>query len=319
MKTAAAAVVSLLAWGAPLLAQSLPFHRPLNPFSATRSTLAHQPYESYAPARRAFSLAFEYGNAIEYEMPTTAPTMYLLDAELMRASMSWRRDLAPHAFLVVRGELAGSYAGFADGFFFWYHDLINFEQPEREARPRNVFASELDLPDGRRVSGSPTPIALGDLEATVGFRHSLTQQTTVTVSVPTATTRALGRGVPGAAVVHTLRVPLRPTITFEGSLGAGFTPRAGDLSDYQRTVLLSGSTGIRWRLWGGESIYGYFFYHSPRYEGTTFPSLDRREITGDFGWIRRARDGSEWRIGFSEDLAPGDGGIDLVLKVGRSW
>lgn len=316
---AAAAVVALLAWGAPLLAQSLPFHRPLNPFSVTRSTLAHQPYEAYAPSRRAVSVAFEYGNAIEYDIPTTAPTSYLLDAELMRASLAWRRDLAPHAFLTVRGEIGGSYAGFADGFFFWYHDLIDFDQPERIARPRNVYANELDLPDGRQIHRDPTPITFGDVEVTVGFRHSLTQQTAVTLALPTATTRDFGRGVPAAAVVHTLRVPLRRTVIFEGSIGAGFTPRTGDLSAYQRTLFLSGSTGIRWRLWGGESIYGYFFYHSPRYEGTTFPSLDRREITGDFGWIRRARDGSEWRIGLSEDLAPGDGGIDLVLKVGRSW
>ena len=314
-----AAVASLLAWGAPLCAQSLPFHRPLNPHSVSRSALAHQPYESYAPSRHAFTVSLEYGNAIEYDIPATAPTSYLLDAELMRASVAWRRELAPHAFLSVRGAIGGSYAGFADGFFVWYHDLIDFDQPERLARPRNVFGSELDLPDGRRIARAPTPITLGDLEATVGFRHSLTQQTAITLSLPTATTRHFGRGVPGAAVVHTLRMPLRPSITFEGSIGAGFTPKWGELAAYQRTVFLSGTTGIRWRLWGGESIYGYFFYHSPRYEGTTFPSLDRREITGDFGWIRRARDGSEWRVGLSEDLAPGDGGIDLVLKVGRSW
>jgi hypothetical protein len=264
-------------------------------------------------------VSVEYGNAIEYEIPAAAPTSYLFDAELLRAAVAWRRELAPHAFLTLRGEIGGSYAGFADGFFLWYHELINFDQPERLARPRNVYANELELPDGRRITRDPTPLALGDFEATVGFRHSLTQQTAVTLSLPTATTRHLGRGVPAASVVHTLRVPLRTRVTFEGSIGAGFTPRAGDLSDYQRTIFLSGSTGIRWRLWGGESIYGYFFYHSPRYEGTTFPSLDRREITGDFGWIRRARDGSEWRIGLSEDLGPGDGGIDLILKVGRSW
>lgn len=315
----AAAVVSLLAWGAPLLAQSLPFHRPLNPLSAARSTLAHQPYEGFAPARRAFVVTFEYGNAIEYDLPTTAPTSYLLDAELMRTAVAWRRELAPHAFLSVRGELGGSYAGFADGFFVWYHDLINFDQPERSARPSNVFAGELDLPDGRRVAWDPAALALGDIEVTIGLRHSLAQQTAVTVSLPTATTALFGRGVPGTSVVHTLRMPLRPTLTFEGSIGAGLTPRHGDLAAYQRTLFLSGSTGLRWRLWGGESIYGYFFYHSPRYRGTTFPSLDRREITGDFGWISRRRDGSEWRVGFSEDLAPGDAGIDLILKVGRSW
>jgi hypothetical protein len=33
----------------------------------------------------------------------------------------------------------------------------------------------------------------------------------------------------------------------------------------------------------------------------------------------RDRQGREWRIGFSEDLAPGDAGIDLILKVGRTF
>ena len=125
--------------------------------------------------------------------------------------------------------------------------------------------------------------------------------------------------MPGASVVHSLRVPLSAIFTFEGSLGAGVTPRHGDLADYQRAFFVSGTTGIRWRLWGGESVYGYFYYHSPYYRGTTIPSLDRRELTGDFGWISRSRDGREWRIGLSEDLAPGDAGIDLVLKVGRTW
>ena len=32
----------------------------------------------------------------------------------------------------------------------------------------------------------------------------------------------------------------------------------------------------------------------------------------------RDRRGREWRIGFSEDLAPGDAGIDLILKVERT-
>jgi hypothetical protein len=318
MKSATIAML-FLAWAAPLPGQSLPWHQPLNPFASGRSTLAHHPYERFAPGRQAFLVAFEYGNAIEWDIPTSAPTSFLFDAELMRASIAWRRDLSPQAFLALRLEAGGSYAGFADGFFFWYHDLIGFEQPEREARPRNVFGGELTLPDGRRSERRPVRFALGDVSGTFGVRHSLTQQTSFTLSLPTATSSDLGRGVPGASVVHSLRVPLASMLVFEGSLGAGMTPRHGDLAEYQRTFFVSGTTGIRWRLWGGESVYGYFYYHSPYYRGTTIPSLDRRELTGDFGWISRSRDGREWRIGFSEDLAPGDAGIDLVLKVGRTW
>lgn len=318
MKSTAVTLLALVVAGAlPARAQSLPYHRPLNPFAASRSALAHQPFDVFSGSRGGIALMVEYGNAIEFELPPG--TRYLLDAEFMRASASWTRELSPAAFLTVRGAIGGSYSGFADGFFFWYHDIINFEQPEREARPRNVYANELLLPDGRELAYDATSIALGDVEATLGIRHSLTQQTAVTVSLPTATRAQFGRRTVSANLVHTLRVPLRPWLTFEGSIGAGVTPRAGDLADYQRTIFLSGTTGVRWRLWGGQSIYGYFFYHSPYYAGTTIPSLDRRAITADFGWISRSRDGSEWHVGFSEDLAPGDAGIDLILKVGRSW
>ena len=310
----------LLLSAAPLAGQSLPLHRPLNPIASGRSALAAQPYVAWSPFGARLAVSVEYGNAIEYERSPDSTGTWLLDAELMHTAVTWTRDLSPAAFVSVSGEVVGTYAGFADGFFTWYHGLINFVQPEREARPRNTFGGELVIPGGPSLSLRRRSLALGEVRATIGLRHGLAQQTAVTLALPTAAPRGeLGRGAPGVGVVHTMRLEPLQQVTFEGTLGLGLTPRQGALADYQRVLAVSGSTGLRIRLWGGQSVYGYFFYHSPYYERTRLPSLDAEELTGDFGWIMRDRQGREWRIGFSEDLAPGDAGIDLILKVGRTF
>lgn len=305
---------------AQLAGQSLPMHRPLNPVASGRSALAAQPYVAWSPFGARLAVSVEYGNAIESERSADSLGNWLLDAELMRSSVTWTRDLGPRAFVSLRGEVLGSYAGFTDGFFVWYHGLINYEQPEREARPRNTFGGELTIPGGPSLTLRRRGLTLGEVRATVGLRHGLAQQTSLTLALPTTVPRGeLGRGAPSLGVVHTLRVEPMQRIVFEGTVGAGITPRQGSLAEYQRVFALSGSTGLRIRVWGGQSIYGYFFYHSAYYAGTRLPSLDAEELTGDFGWIMRDRLGREWRIGFSEDLAPGDAGIDLILKVERSW
>lgn len=311
--------VILLAIGASSVrAQSPPSGRPLNPMSASRSGLAYQPYLPYDLSRNRWSASFEYGNAIESDSQGSAS--YLLDAELMRTTVAWTRDLSPRAWLSLQGELVGSYAGFADGFFVWYHGLIGFRQPERTARPRNSYAYEVILPDGTRFTPARTPMALGDARVTLGIRHNGIQQTALALTLPTATGNGnLGRGVPSLSVSHALRIDLAAPLFWEISAGAGFTPTHGPLHDYQHTVFGMGTTGVRIHLWGGQSIYGYFFYHTPYYHGTTLKSLDSRELTGDFGWMVHSRGGNEWRIGLSEDLAPGDPGIDLVLKLSGSW
>ncbi len=310
----------LLLGAAPLAGQSLPLHRPLNPVASGRSALAAQPYVAWSPFGARLAVSVEYGNAIELERSPDSLGTWLLDAELMRTAVTWTRDLGPRGVLSRRGEVSGSYAGFADGFFVWYHGLINFRQPEREARPRNTFGGRLEIPGGPALELEPRKLALGEVRATVGLRHGLAQQTAVTLALPTVVPRGeLGRGVPSLGVVHTLRLEPVPRVVFEGTLGAGITPKQGALADYQRVLMMSGSTGLRIRLWGGQSVYGYFFYHSPYYAGTRLPSLDAEEVTGDFGWIMRDARGREWRIGFSEDLAPGDAGIDLILKVERTF
>src|SRR5207244_4634382 len=85
------------------------------------------------------------------------------------------------------------------------------------------------------------------------------------------------------------RSPLAKPLIYEASLGLGYTPTHGDLAEYQRTTFVSGSSGLRWRFWGRQSLYGNVFYHSPYYHDTTIPPLDRRELSFDFGWMLATR------------------------------
>ena len=79
---------------------------------------------------------------------------------------------------------------------------------------------------------------------------------------------------------------------------------------------MAGSSGLRWRFWGRQSLYGNLFLHSPYYHDTTVPALDRRELSFDFGWILAGTGGRELRVGMTEDLEPGGPAIDLVFRVG---
>ncbi len=318
MKSVAILFLTLAMGAAPALAQSPPSGRPLNPSATSRSGLSYQPYLPYDLSRNRWSASFEYGNAIERDQRGSAS--YLLDAELMRGTVAWTRDLSPRLWVSTQGEVVGSYAGFADAFFVWYHRQIGFSQPERAARPKNTYGYDLVLPDGTHYAPRRTPLALGDARVTLGWRHNLEQQTAVSLTLPTATgDGGFGRGVPSVSASHALRVDLAAPLFWEISAGAGFTPRHGALSPYQHVVFGMGTTGVRIHLWGGQSIYGYFFYHTPYYHDTTLESLDNHELTGDFGWMIHSNGGNEWRVGMSEDLKPGDAGIDLVFKVSGSW
>lgn len=306
---------------APLLAQSfggLPQHEPLNPASSSRSPLLLIPFQDAAARGWRTSVQVEYGNAIEYEVPT-ATTQYLLDAELMRAQFQLRRDLSRTSFIAVQTGVQGAYDGVADGFFSWYHNLIGYHQPERLARPKNTFGYYVELPD-RTIERERMGFALTDTRITFGHRVRPWLQLAATGTLPTSTGPAgYGRGVPAIGAVASARGRPFERLVVEAEAGVGYAPTHGDLSPYQRTTFANAATGFTFRLFAGNAVYGYLYYHSPYYQNTTIRSLDRRELTGDFGWIIRYKSGREWRFGLSEDLAPGDAGIDLVLKVGTTW
>lgn len=310
-------IIALLFAAAPLAAQSPPPHRPINPLAATRSPLAYQPIADFDPRGVRLQLTAEYANAIEYSVSSTAT--YLHDAELYRVTFSGTRELSPGFWTSGSVSLVGSHGGFTDAFFEWYHGVIGYEQPEREARPTNTYGFEVELPGGVHYAPDADGLALGEARLSLGMRHGLDQQSSISLVLPLAKGGGLGRSQPGVALNHTLRIRTLEPLVWEISGGVGATPRGGELEAWQHSLFGMGTTGVRLKLFGGHSIYGFFFYHTPFYHDTSIPSLDNDLLTADFGWNYRTAGGREWRIGFTEDIAPKDLGVDLTLIVSGEW
>lgn len=299
-------------------AQGLPALVPLNPVASSRSGLYFQPYREPAPRRWVSSAQLDYGSIIEYNQFSSAT--YVLDTEILRLSFGASRDLGRRTFVSISGSAQGAYGGFLDGFLDWYHGALGIRVSEREQRPQDRFLYSVTLPDGRTVARSSNSLFLGDVRVGLGVRLSPGLQTVLSLTLPTSTgPEGYGRGVASLSALTTLRAPLDSRMMYEGGLGLGVTPTHGELSGYQRTTFLALSSGLRYRIWGSQALYGNLFYHSPYYEGTSLPALDRRELSLDFGWIMETRAGGEWRVGLTEDLEPAGPGVDLVLRVGRSF
>jgi hypothetical protein len=296
-------------------AQGLPAYSPINPVAASRSTLGFEPYRAPRRGRWSLALSLDYGSAVEDDFASRAD--YTLDAELLRLRLGVARDLSPSAFVMADAAARGSYAGFLDGVLNAYHDLIGVKLEAREDRPDNAFLYRLDLPDGVVRDRRPGDLFLDDVRLGAGLRLGPRLQTLAVITLPTTTGPAgYGRGVPGAGLITTLRAPLVEPLTYEGSLGLGYTPTHGDLEPYQHTTFVSVSSGIRWRFWGRQSLYANLFFHSPYYHDTTIHPLDRRELSLDFGWILATKSGKEWRIGMTEDMEPNGPAIDIVFRLG---
>jgi Protein of unknown function (DUF3187) len=296
-------------------AQGLPPYEPINAVADSRTPLAFEPYRP--PARDRWSVGFSLDYASAIEDFTGSRANYVLDAELLRLRVRVARDLSPAVFLTADASALGSYAGFLDPFLDWYHRLLGITMEERQLRPTDAFLYRLELPDGDVHTRRSSAFFLGDVRLGTGLRWGPHLQTIATLTLPTSTgPTGYGRGVVSTGLVTTLHAPLAEPLTYEGSVGLGYTPAHGDLTDYQRTGFVSASSGMRWRFWGRQSLYANLFYHSPYYHDTTIPALDQRELSLDFGWIPATRHGPGWRVGLTEDLEPDGPGVDLVFRLG---
>jgi hypothetical protein len=216
--------------------------------------------------------------------------------------------------------VGGAYAGFMDGFLDWYHGALGIRMEERENRPRDRFLYQATLPGGRSIQRSPSSLFLGDLRLGFGLRSTPELQSVLSVTLPTSTGPAgYGRGVPSINLLNTVAAAISPRVSYEGSIGLGYTPGRGSLASMQREVFGSVTSGFRVAVWKHNSLFANLFYHTPYYHDTTLRSLDRRELSLDFGWIVKTRTGGEWRVGMTEDLEPGGPGVDLVVRVGRTF
>jgi hypothetical protein len=296
-------------------AQGLPAYYPINPVADSRTGLGFEPFRAPRPGGWSLGLSLDYASAVEVADFRRAD--YTLDAELLRLRLRVARDLSPALFVMADASAQGSYAGFLDGFLNWYHDLIGVTLEARKERPDDAFLYRLDLADGRSRNRRPSDLFLGDVRLSAGLRRGSHLQAIATVTLPTSTgPTGYGRGVVSAGLLTTVHAKLAEPLTYEGSLGLGYTPTHGDLTAYQRTTMVSGSSGLRWRFWGRQSLYANLFYHGPYYHGTTIPPLDRRELSLDFGWILATRGGREWRIGMTEDMEPNGPAVDIVFRLG---
>lgn len=303
---------------AALPAQGLPAYRPINPVAASRSGLAFEPFREPVPGRWRMDLGVEYASTIEHNV--LRESSFFLDSELLRLRATASRDLGRRTFLLAEAELLGAYAGVLDGFLEWYHGLLGIEIPERERRPRNDFLYAADLDDGGRMLRRPGDLFLGDLRLGAGIRLHPQVQTVFALSIPTNSGPAgYGREVVSASLLNTLRLPITSRLVFEGSLSGGYTPSHGALAEIQREVFVAGSTGLRWRVWGSQSLHGNLFVHSPYYRGAGLPALDQRELSFDFGWILVGNDGKELRFGMVEDFEPSGPAVDFIIRAGLGF
>ena len=307
----------LLAAPPALRAQGLPAFAPLNPVSSSRSGVYFLPYRDPVPGRWKLETSLDYASAVEYNRLPAAD--YVLDSELLRMAVELRRDLDANTFVSMDAAVGGAYAGFLDGFLDWYHGALGIHMSERAHRPKDQFLYTITLPGERTINRRRSDLFLQDLRVTLGHRHNARFQSAVSLTLPTSTGPVgYGRGVPSVALLNTFRTQLNPGLLFEGSLNGGFTPRHGSLADSERELFVAASSGLKLRLWGHQWAYGNLFYHSPYYYDTTLPALDLRELSLDFG-VAVATHKGEWRLGLTEDLEPGGPGIDLVVRLGRTF
>lgn len=318
MRTLIAALLSGVAQ--PLSAQSLPLLHPVNPAAESRSGLYYQPYVTSGNGWRP-AIGLDYANMVELSFRfSLADTSYLLDAEVLRLNLSVSRDLNDRYFLLGEIPVGGTYDGFLDGFFNWYHGVLGIPDPGREGRPDNTFGYQYQSASGSVTRFRARSAWLGDARVGLGRRYNQRTQSVLSFTLPTSTAGAgSARGVPSVSLMNTLRIPASADFIYEGSLGAGYTPRHGALSAFQQRLFFLGTSGLRVRTIGRLWSFGNVYLHSPYMSGTGAPELDRWELTIDFGWMIRSRGGREFRFGMTEDLAPGGPAVDANFRVGYSW
>jgi hypothetical protein len=319
-----AVLLVILAAGStiPLAAQSdggLPAHHSINPVAVDRSGLYFEPYRVPHAGWR-YTVQLDYGNLIEYSQAEDG-RVYLLDAEAATFHLNASRDLGARTFFIADVPLSSVYAGVMDGFLDWYHGLIGIPIPERQLRPRNKFDYRIELPGGDTIVRHQLDPALGDIRLGLGVRHSDAVQSVLSITLPTTTgADGYGRRTLSVSLLNTWRARWHPRLRYEGSFDLGYTPGTGGaMGPYQDRTFLALTSGVRWNFVGVSSMFGNLYYHSSYYSGTGFPSLDRPELSFDYGFLFRTRAGGEWRMGMTEDLIPTSPAIDVVFKVGRSW
>lgn len=319
-KAARLVLTALLLPATSLAAQSLPVLHSANPVADSRSGLYFQPVVPAGSGWRP-AIGLDYSSMVEINFRvTSADTAYLLDAEVLRLNLNVARDLDPSTFVLGEAWVGGSYNGFLDGFLGWYHGLFGIRYPERDDRAKNRFQYRYEFEGGDTVYYKSRGTGVGDLRLGIGRRFGNKAQSVLSVTFPTNTLGAgFARGTVSVNLLNTVRLPLTPRLWYEGSANVGFTPKHGELSDFQRTFFVMGTSGFRWRTFGGFWSFANLYLHSPYYEGANAFQLTRSDLTIDFGWMIRGKNGREFRFGMTEDLWPSGPGVDATFRLGYTF
>lgn len=321
-RIAAALAAMALGLASSAAAQGLPAYVPINPATTSRSALAFQPYEAPAPGWRA-TVQFDWSSMVEYErqLPNNTGPSWLLDAEVLRLDVTMVKDYGAGNFLLVGAGAASVIDGVMDEFFDWYHDLVGLPGGGRTVRPTNEFAYEARLPGNTSRRWGKPALMLTDMKLGVGVRNTPSIQTLVYVTLPTTThQRGYGRGTVSANGIITARRQFSERLSYEGSVGMGWTPRHGDMEAFQKTLFWSGSSGLRLRFWGQQAMFFNAFYQSASYRDSELRPLDRAELTGDMGFlVRPGRNAPELILALTEDLLPSGPAVDATFRIGLRW
>jgi uncharacterized protein (DUF983 family) len=310
----------ILACLAPSLpAQELPALRPINPVIASRSALGFTPIVPRGSGW-SFGVTLDHGNLIEsQERP---PERIVIDGELTRVDLSVSRELGSRWFVGARVPVEAADGGFLDGFVDWWHGLFGFDEVVREERPTDVYEYSLGLPDSSLVVRDAGDAGLGDVRLVAGIRHRPNWQTALTVALPTSTRPAgYHLGTVAVAATTTFRSRLKwDRLTYEGSLGVGYTPAEGDLADRQKEWFGQASSGVRWRALGQQSVYANLYFHSGAYRDSELSMLSAADFSLDFGFLLKpGANGPEILAGLTEDLYVFGPAVDLVFRLGVRW
>lgn len=302
----------------PLSSQSLPPYAPLNPAVQMRSGLTTLPWLAEGSLWRV-SLTTDYGNLIEYT--ESANLHYVLDAEVLAARLLVSRRVGSRGFALVEASFNGSYDGFLDGFLEWYHNFTGWHVAARALRPKNEYAYELGLGE-QEFEFPSSPGFLGDLRLGGGIRIGQDWQGAFSMTLP------IGKGPAGyrKGVVSANGVVMfhrdfgkENRFTYEGTVGAGYTPKYGELRPWQRTIFFLVSQGIRARIVGLFHAFANLVYDTPYYRDTGVPDLDRKELTLDAGTMFRFKRGPTWLLSMTQDLSPRGPAIDVAFRLGAYW
>jgi hypothetical protein len=291
----------------------LPPWAPQNPVEANRSVLFAPPL-MMPQGDWGLTLNLDYASAIE--LYSTGVRSMTLDAELGRFQVWLTRRLDERWFVFGQLQIQGAYAGFMDQFIDWYHSLLGVRYIAREIRPLNQFSYEVVYGKGKTLRYRPVDLAIGDTRVGVGWTLGAHAQLLLVLGLPTSTAIGYGAGTLQTGLILTGEAGLLSWLTVSGSIGLGFTPKTGGLSDFQNIVFASFSGGPRVRLSWRNFLYANLFVQTPPFHGTGLRPMDLNDFTIDFGWIFRIDPKTELWLGIVEDPLPDGPALDVAFRLG---